>query len=49
VADAVVFLLIVVVGSVLAFGFGIVVLAPRIGRVLDRNESDSEESGDRPA
>ena len=34
--------------AVIGVGFGIVILAPRITRVLDRPESTEEESGDRP-
>ena len=37
------------VAAVIGLGFGIVILAPRIGRMLDRAETDDEESGDRPA
>ncbi len=47
-ADLVVFLIVVTVIAVVGVGFGIVVLAPRIGRLLDRADAD-EESGDRPA
>jgi hypothetical protein len=49
--DLVPFLLIAIVAAVVGVGFGIVVLAPRIGRLLDRAESDKddEEPGDRPA
>ena len=48
--DLAVFVLIVVVVTVIGVRFGIVVLAPRIGRLLDRPESDKdEEPGDRPA
>jgi len=49
--DLVPFLIIVAAAAVIGVGFGIVVLAPRIGRLLDRAESDNaeEEPGDRPA
>jgi hypothetical protein len=49
--DLLVFLLIALVAAVIGGGFGMVVLAPRIGRLLDRQEldSDDEEPGDRPA
>lgn len=46
--DLALFLLVVTIVAVVGVGFGIVVLAPRIGRLLDRAEGD-EESGDRPA
>ena len=42
------FLIVVAIVAVVGVGFGIVVLAPRIGRLLDRADAD-EESGDRPA
>jgi hypothetical protein len=42
-------LLIAVIATVAGIGFGIVIVAPRIGRMLDRAESDDEEPGDRPA
>jgi hypothetical protein len=41
-----------VVGLTLFLGavwFGLFVLAPRIGRALDRADADEEEPGDRPA
>jgi hypothetical protein len=41
-------LLIAVAATVGGVWFGIVVLAPRITRVLDRPESTEEEPGDRP-
>jgi hypothetical protein len=47
-ADLAVFLVVVAIVAVVGVGFGIVVLAPRIGRLLDRADAD-EESGDRPA
>lgn len=37
------------IAAVIGVGFGIVILAPRIGRMLDRSETDDEEPGDRPA
>lgn len=43
-----VFLIVVAIVAVVGVGFGIVVLAPRIGRLLDRADGD-EDSGDRPA
>ena len=42
-------LLIAAVAAVIGVGLGIVILAPRIGRMLDRSEADDEEPGDRPA
>jgi len=42
-------LLVAVIAAVVGVGFGIVVLAPRIGRLLDRADPDNEEPGDRPA
>jgi hypothetical protein len=44
----VVFVLVVAIGGAVGVGFGIVILAPRIGRLLDRDEP-SEDTGDRPA
>jgi len=45
-------LAVLVVGAVVIFAgavwFGLSVLAPRIGRALDRAEVDEEEPGDRP-
>jgi hypothetical protein len=44
--------LLLIVATVAAVGgvwLGIVFIAPRIGRALDRAEPDDEESGDRPA
>ena len=46
--DLLLFLLVAGVAGVLSVGFGIVFLAPRIARMLDRPDAD-EESGDRPA
>jgi hypothetical protein len=51
-SDIAVFLVIAAIAAVGGLGFGIVILAPRIGRLLDRAErakSDDEEPGDRPA
>ena len=42
-------LLVAGIAAVVGLGFGIVVLAPRISRALDRAEVDDEEPGDRPA
>jgi hypothetical protein len=42
-------LLIGAIAAVAGVGFGIVILAPRIGRMLDRADIDDEEPGDRPA
>lgn len=52
--DLAIFLFIAAIAAVIGVGFGIVILAPRIGRMLDRaetapSESDDEEPGDRPA
>jgi hypothetical protein len=52
VLDVAIFLLVAAIVAVVGVGFGIVVLAPRIGRLLDRPEPDDvpdEEPGDRPA
>jgi hypothetical protein len=40
VLDVAIFLLIVVVVAVVGVGFGIVILAPRIGRLLDNSNGD---------
>jgi hypothetical protein len=48
VGDLAIFAIVVAIVAVVGVGFGIVILAPRIGRVLDRTNAD-EESGDRPA
>ena len=53
-ADLAIFLFIAAIAAVIGVGFGIVVLAPRIGRMLDRaedapTEADDEEPGDRAA
>jgi ABC-type enterobactin transport system permease subunit len=43
--------LVLIVAAAAAVGgvaFGIFLLAPRIGRVLDRAETDDEEPGDQP-
>jgi hypothetical protein len=42
-------LVVAAIAGVIGVGFGIVVLAPRIGRMLDSAETDNEEPGDRPA
>lgn len=42
-------LVIAAIAAVVSVWFGIVVLAPRIGRLLDRTKPDDEEPGDRPA
>jgi hypothetical protein len=50
-SEIAILLAIAAVAAVIGVRLGIVVLAPRIGRLLDRaetNEAD-EESGDRPA
>jgi hypothetical protein len=59
VTDVVLVLLVAALAAVIGLGFGIVVLAPRIGRLLDRAEADeatapdrsdeAEEPRDRPA
>ncbi len=41
-------LVIAVIAAVVGLGFGIFLLAPRIGRMLDRADADNEEPGDRP-
>lgn len=41
-------LIIAAVAAVVGVAFGIFLLAPRIGRMLDRAEADDEEPGDRP-
>jgi hypothetical protein len=46
--DLALFLIIVSIVAVVGVGFGIVVLAPRIGRLLDRSD-EPEDAGDRPA
>jgi hypothetical protein len=48
VGDIAIFLFIVAFVAVAGVGFGIVMLAPRIGRVLDRTDAD-EGPGDQPA
>ena len=47
--DVVLVLLIGAIAAVAGVGFGIVIIGPRIGRMLDRAEADDEEPGDRPA
>jgi hypothetical protein len=49
VTEIVIVLAIAALAAVIGVGFGIVVLAPRISRALDRAEADDEEPGDRPA
>ena len=49
IGDLVMLALIVLVAVVVSVGLGIVVIAPRIGRVLDRSEPQDKEPGDRPA
>jgi hypothetical protein len=46
--DVLIVLVIAALTTVGGIWFGIVVLAPRISRVLDRPESTEEEPGDRP-
>ena len=41
-------LVIAVIAAVVGLRFGIFLLAPRIGRMLDRADADDEEPGDRP-
>ena len=41
-------LIVAAVATVVGVAFGIFLLAPRIGRMLDRAEADDEEPGDRP-
>ena len=44
--------LVLVIGAIAAVagvGLGIVLIAPRITRMLDRSDTDDEEPGDRPA
>jgi hypothetical protein len=40
-------LLVAAIAAVLGIGFGIVLLAPRIARMLDRADQEDEEPGDR--
>jgi hypothetical protein len=48
--DGIVFVLaIATIAAVVSVWFGIVIIAPRISRALDRAETDDEEPGDRPA
>jgi hypothetical protein len=47
--DVAILLVVGAVAAVVGVGFGIVILAPRIGRLLDRADTDDEEPGDRPA
>jgi hypothetical protein len=46
--DVVVMLVIALLATVGGAWFGIVILAPRMARLLDRPESTREEPGDRP-
>jgi hypothetical protein len=47
--DLAILLVIGALAAVIGVGLGIVILAPRIGRLLDRADTKDEESGDRPA
>ncbi|MBI2780353.1 MAG: hypothetical protein HYX55_00985 [Chloroflexi bacterium] len=47
--DVLIILVIAVVGTVGGIWFGIVILAPRMSRLLNRPDSTEEEPGDRPA
>ena len=48
--DGIAFVLVIAaIAAVMGVGFGIVFLAPRISRALDRAETHDEEPGDRPA
>jgi hypothetical protein len=49
VGDLAIFLVIIAVVTVASVWFGIVVIAPRLGRALDRQDDSSEDIGDRPA
>lgn len=42
-------LVIAAIAAVVSVWFGIVLVAPRISRALDRAETHDEEPGDRPA
>lgn len=42
-------LVIAAIATVVGVWFGMVFIAPRISRALDRAETDDEETGDRPA
>lgn len=42
-------LVVAAIAAVIGVGLGIVLIAPRISRALDRAETDDEEPGDRPA
>ena len=46
--EILIILAIALIATVGGLWLGIVVLAPRISRVLDRPESTEEETGDRP-
>jgi hypothetical protein len=47
--DLAIFVLIASIAAVGGVWLGIVVLAPRMSRLLDRAETDDEEPSDRPA
>jgi hypothetical protein len=47
--DLVLVLAIAAITAVVGVWLGIVLIAPRISRSLDRAETDDEEPGDRPA
>jgi hypothetical protein len=47
--DVWIVLVIAAVAAVIGVGAGIVLIAPRISRALDRAETHDEEPGDRPA
>jgi hypothetical protein len=47
--DILLVLVIAAIAAVIGVGFGIVFIAPRISRALDRAETHDEEPGDRPA
>lgn len=47
--DLVLVLAIAAIAAAIGVGFGIVFIAPRIARSLDRAETDDEDPGDRPA
>jgi len=46
--EVILVLAIAVIAAVVGVGLGIVLIAPRISRSLDRAETDDEEPGDRP-
>jgi ABC-type enterobactin transport system permease subunit len=49
VPDLVIVLVIAAVAAVAGTWLGIVLIAPRLSRALDRAAEDDEDSGDRPA